>query len=176
MYEAASQETAADFLLRVMQVLPFRIHTVVTNNREPFVKPSGGRLGPTQRPGSPSFNAVCARNKIQHRMTSPDYPWSKDQVRRMELIYRAGARVLHHQTRHQAEQSMLRYHKIYNFGKRLKALKGLTPYEFICKTWEQSPEKFRTNPHRHFAQHAVGATSFCRSFGSPKMREVASSR
>jgi len=23
----------------------------------------------------------------------------------------------------------------YNFGRRLKTLKGLTPYEFICKQW-----------------------------------------
>jgi hypothetical protein len=23
----------------------------------------------------------------------------------------------------------------YNFGRRLKTLKGLTPHEFICKTW-----------------------------------------
>lgn len=26
----------------------------------------------------------------------------------------------------------------YNFGRRLKTLKGLTPYEFICKQWTSS--------------------------------------
>ena len=26
----------------------------------------------------------------------------------------------------------------YNFGRRLKILKGLTPYEFICKCWTKS--------------------------------------
>lgn len=30
--------------------------------------------------------------------------------------------------------------------RRLKALKGLTPYEFICKTWTSQPERFRLNP------------------------------
>jgi len=74
----------------------------------------------------------------------------------MDLIYRAGAEVLYHQTRRQAEGSMLRYHRTYNFGKRLKALKGLTPYEFICKTWEQHPEKFRASPYRHFASQLAG--------------------
>jgi hypothetical protein len=32
----------------------------------------------------------------------------------------------------------------YNFGRRLKTLKGLTPYEFICKRIE--PERFIIDP------------------------------
>ncbi|MBR2118697.1 MAG: IS481 family transposase, partial [Afipia sp.] len=34
----------------------------------------------------------------------------------------------------------------YNYGRRLKTLKGLTPYEFIAKTWTKEPERFRLNP------------------------------
>ncbi len=34
----------------------------------------------------------------------------------------------------------------YNFGRRLKTLKGLTPYEFICKYWTSGPERFKLNP------------------------------
>jgi hypothetical protein len=34
----------------------------------------------------------------------------------------------------------------YNYGRRLKTLKGLTPYEFICKTWTKEPERFRLDP------------------------------
>ena len=34
----------------------------------------------------------------------------------------------------------------YNFGRRLKTLKGLTPYEFICKQWVSEPARFRLNP------------------------------
>ncbi|MGY5857672.1 IS481 family transposase, partial [Wolbachia endosymbiont of Nasonia oneida] len=37
----------------------------------------------------------------------------------------------------------------YNYAKRLKTLKGLTPYEFICYQWTQSPELFILNPHHH---------------------------
>lgn len=29
---------------------------------------------------------------------------------------------------------------------RLKGLKGLTPYEFICKAWASQPERFKINP------------------------------
>jgi hypothetical protein len=34
----------------------------------------------------------------------------------------------------------------YNFAKRLKTLKGLTPYEFICKTWTKEPKRFTLDP------------------------------
>ena len=34
----------------------------------------------------------------------------------------------------------------YNFARRLKTLKGLTPYEFICKTWTSQPQRFKLNP------------------------------
>ncbi|MCE4365165.1 hypothetical protein LYZ81_23075, partial [Xanthomonas hortorum] len=33
-----------------------------------------------------------------------------------------------------------------NYGRRLKALKGLTPYEFICKQWTSEPERFKVDP------------------------------
>ena len=35
----------------------------------------------------------------------------------------------------------------YNYGRRLKALRGLTPHEYICKRWENEPERFTLNPH-----------------------------
>ncbi|RNL12587.1 hypothetical protein C9409_22140, partial [Xanthomonas vasicola pv. vasculorum] len=34
----------------------------------------------------------------------------------------------------------------YNFGRRLTALEGLTPYEFICEQWTSEPERFKVNP------------------------------
>jgi hypothetical protein len=34
----------------------------------------------------------------------------------------------------------------YNFARRLKTLRGLTPYEFICKAWTSEPHRFKINP------------------------------
>ncbi|MDJ0366981.1 IS481 family transposase, partial [Hymenobacter sp. H14-R3] len=31
----------------------------------------------------------------------------------------------------------------YNYAKRLKRLKGLTPYEFICAEWRKNPTIFK---------------------------------
>ncbi len=44
----------------------------------------------------------------------------------------------------------------YNFARRLKTLKGLTPYEFICKTWTKEPERFRISP----IQDTVGLNTY----------------
>ncbi|HEX8504020.1 MAG TPA: IS481 family transposase, partial [Hymenobacter sp.] len=37
----------------------------------------------------------------------------------------------------------------YNFAKRLKRLKGLTPYEFICAEWRNNPSIFQRDPTHH---------------------------
>jgi hypothetical protein len=34
----------------------------------------------------------------------------------------------------------------YNFARRLKTLRGLTPYEFVCKAWTSQPQRFKLNP------------------------------
>jgi hypothetical protein len=37
----------------------------------------------------------------------------------------------------------------YNFARRLKTLKGLTPYEYVCKIWTNEPERFNVNSFQH---------------------------
>ena len=34
----------------------------------------------------------------------------------------------------------------YNFARRLKPLRGLTPYEFICEAWTDEPHRFALKP------------------------------
>ncbi len=36
-----------------------------------------------------------------------------------------------------------------NHARRLKALRGLTAYEFICRAWTKEPERCRVNPLHH---------------------------
>ena len=53
---------------------------------------------------------------------------------------------------HYADHDQLRRHldnfvAAYNFARRLKRLRGLTSYEFICKAWTEEPKRFVANPH-----------------------------
>ena len=34
----------------------------------------------------------------------------------------------------------------HNFARRLKGLRGLTPYEFICNAWASEPQRFKISP------------------------------
>jgi hypothetical protein len=38
----------------------------------------------------------------------------------------------------------------FNFARRLKTLKALTLYEFICKGWTIEPERFKLDPTHQF--------------------------
>jgi transposase InsO family protein len=46
----------------------------------------------------------------------------------------------------QLRQHLADFVSAYNFARRLKTLKGLTPYEFICKTWLKEPNRFSLDP------------------------------
>jgi hypothetical protein len=47
----------------------------------------------------------------------------------------------------------------YNLGRRLKTLRGLTPYEFICKQWTNQPKRFtQSDPSNAGTVHlAIGS-------------------
>jgi hypothetical protein len=40
----------------------------------------------------------------------------------------------------------------YNSGRRLRTLKGLTPYEAICKPWQNEPDRFASHPRRQIPE------------------------
>ena len=52
----------------------------------------------------------------------------------------------HYESHDQLRPHLADFVAAYNFARRLKTLRGLTPYEFICKGWTQEPERFRLNP------------------------------
>lgn len=52
----------------------------------------------------------------------------------------------HYDNHAQLRRHLADFVDAYNFGKRLKTLKGLTLYEFICKCWTSNPERFTLDP------------------------------
>ena len=61
-------------------------------------------------------------------------------------IKEATVKRFHYQCHNQLRSHLNDFIAAYNFGRRLKTLKGLTPYEFICKSWTREPESFTLNP------------------------------
>lgn len=55
---------------------------------------------------------------------------------------------------HSASHDELRAHlqlflDAYNQARRFKALRGITPYEFICRAWTKEPERSTLDPSHH---------------------------
>src|SRR5215208_6894316 len=64
----------------------------------------------------------------------------------LETIKEATVQRFHYVTHDQLRTHLADFVAAYNFARRLKTLKGLTPYEFICKTWAIEPQRFTLNP------------------------------
>ena len=96
------------------------------------------------------FDMRCRENGIEHRLTKPNHSWTNGQVERMNrTLKEATVRRYHYETHDQLREHLDTFLAAYNFAKRLKTLRGLTPYEFICKCWTENPDQFRLNPIHH---------------------------
>ena len=95
-----------------------------------------------------TFEAACADLDVQHRLTKPRHPWTNGQVERMNrTIKDATIKLYHYDSHDQLRQHLRDFVAAYDFGRRLKTFKGLTPYEAICTAWQKEPTRFTSDPH-----------------------------
>jgi transposase InsO family protein len=156
LHEKATRRIAGDFLRHLIAAVPYRVHTVLTDNGTHFTTPGNtASAAPLIKAAiargelfrAHAFELACAQNDIDHRLTKPRHPWTNGQVERMNrTIKDATVRRYHYDSHDQLRQHLSDFVTVYNFARRLKTLKGLTPYEFICKRWTLEPERFRLNP------------------------------
>ena len=140
----------------LVKTVPYKVHTVLTDNGTHFTDPRGEAWNPAEirqmierkEPfRAHAFEYACAVANIDHRLTKPKHPWTNGQVERMNRTLKdATVRRYHYESHDHLRGHLRDFLNAYNFAKRLKTLKGLTPYEFICKTWTNEPRRFTLNP------------------------------
>ena len=144
---SANRVTASSFLVALIAAVPYTIHTILTDDGIQFRFPPRYANGPTARSITHMFAMRCRENGIEHRFTKIDHPWTNGQVERMNrTIKDATVKRYHCDSHDQLERHLADFVSAYNFGRRLKTLKGLAPYEFICKRWASEPERFTLDP------------------------------
>jgi transposase InsO family protein len=147
--EKANRVTASTFLVALIEAVPYKIHTVLTDNGIQFRFPPRHATGPTARYTTHMFDMRCRENGSEHRFTKINRPWTNGQVERMNrTIKDATVKRFHYDTHDQLRRHLQDFIDAYNFGRRLRTLNGLTPYEFICKRWTAEPDRFIINPIR----------------------------
>lgn len=92
LHEKAPTRFAAEFLGRLIEAVPYKIHTVLTDNGIQFTTPgAGGSAVPLIKQAmakgelfrAHAFEYACAKADINHRTTKPKHPWTNGQVERM---------------------------------------------------------------------------------------------
>jgi transposase InsO family protein len=145
--EKADMQAAAAFLEALVEAVPYRIHTVLTDNGIQFADLPKNRGGLTARWRGHPFDRICLRHSIGHRLTQPNHPWTNGQVERMNrTIKEAIVKRFFYDTHEQLKAHLSDFIAAYNFARRLKTLRGLTPYEAICKLWIHHPDRFTLDP------------------------------
>ena len=157
LHERATTRVAGDFLRALLRAVPYRVHTVLTDNGIHFTTPGNtASAAPLIREAmdrgelfrAHSFELACAENRIEHRLTKPHHPWTNGQVERMNrTLKEATVRRYHYGSHDELRSHLALFLDAYNYARRLKTLKGLTPYEFICRSWATEPHRFTANPH-----------------------------
>ena len=138
----AGKMAAAQFLRDLIAAVPYKLHKVLTDNGIQFTNRSCDINA-----GAHIFGRVCQENDIEHRLTKINHPWTNGQVERMNrTIKDATVKRFHYENHDQLQRHLQDFIDAYNFARRLKTLKGLTPYEYICKSWTEHPKRFTLDP------------------------------
>src|SRR3954470_16002755 len=92
LHEKATRRIAADFLRTLVAAVPYRVHTVLTDNGTHFTTPGNtSSAAPLIKEAiargelfrAHAFELACAQNDVDHRLTKPRHPWTNGQVERM---------------------------------------------------------------------------------------------
>jgi transposase InsO family protein len=192
LHENVARRTAADVLRHLIAAVPYKIHTVLPDNGTHFTTPGNTSsaapdIKAASDAGEPvwahAFEYACARSDIDHRLTKPKHPWANGQAEQMNRALKAATVRRYYYEKHDDLRIHLNdFVSDYNYARRLKTLKGLTPYEFISKAWAavgsvETPNQVSTEPaaaHASSCRHDPGpqpASKFNRSpFPRPSTR------
>jgi len=89
MHEKVARRTAGDFLRRLIAAVPYKVHTVLTDNGTHFTTPGNtssaapdikAALEAGELVWAHAFEYACAQNDIDHRLTKPKHPWTTDVI------------------------------------------------------------------------------------------------
>ncbi len=140
-HERATRRIAADFLHALVAAVPYRIHTVLTDNGTQFVDRTRSNKEAEAAAeaywaarGEPrvwlvhAFDYACEKHGVEHRATKPAHPWTNGQVERINRTLRdATVRRYHYDSHDELQRHLQLFLDAYNHARRLKTLRGLTP-------------------------------------------------
>jgi transposase InsO family protein len=140
--------------------VPYRIHTVLTDNGVQFVQHDRGIEGASI---AHVFGRVCAEKGVEHRLTKPYHPWTNGQAERMvRTIKDATIRAFHYASINDLRRHVRDWLLAYNYAKQLRALQFKTPFEALKAISTEKPDLF----YRHPSHHTMGLNTYSGRLGA----------
>jgi hypothetical protein len=84
--EKANRKTAWESLEHFLEAVPFKLHTILTDNGIQFAEQPRNRNTAYSRPMR--FDMICEANGIEHRLTKPNHPWTRRGITAPQLPHR----------------------------------------------------------------------------------------
>jgi transposase-like protein len=137
---------ATAFLQNLIKDCPFRITKILTDNGAQFTY---ALLAEHLKPKDKihPFDALCEKEKIEHRLTKFKHPWTNGQVEvTNKMLKKYTTKTYHYESPEQLKAHLMTFLLYYNMQKKLKSLKYQSPYDKLIEQYNQNPELFLINP------------------------------
>lgn len=148
LYDRSYPANGAAFLDELISAVPYKIGSVLTGAGNQFIAPHRVQEGIGEAGSLHSFDVACRSRKINHHLLPIDEPWGQIGAIKAPLP-EASSSGVHYESHDDLQEHFLAFFETYNFDRRLKTLRGLTPFEFVCECWEEDPTHFHHNPHNN---------------------------
>jgi transposase InsO family protein len=94
--DKANRVAASAFLVVLIAAVPYKVHTVLTDNGIQFRFPPRYSDGPTARSMTHMFALWCRASNIEHQFAKPNHPLTNGQVERMNRTIKDPTVKRHH--------------------------------------------------------------------------------
>ena len=112
---------ATDFLRTLNGAVPYKIHTVLTDNDIQFADLPKNRSKPTAMWRGHPFDRACRQHGIEQRLTKPNHSWTNGKGERMNrTLKEATVQRCYYETHYQLRDHLSDFVMAYNFARRLK--------------------------------------------------------
>ena len=149
LHEKATTAVSTDFLRRLIAAVPYKIHTVLTDNGIQFTTPgAGGSAVPVIKEAiangelfrAHAFELACAETTSIIAPPRPKHPWTNGQVERMNrTIKDATVKRFHYESHDQLRRHLADFVSAYNFGSHSRPSKASRPTSSSAKPGPPNP-------------------------------------
>ncbi len=100
--DKSGKAEAADFLRHLIKAVPYKIHTILTDNGIQFTNRKRDK-----RAFPHIFDRICQEHGIKHGLTQVNHPWTNGQVERMNrTLKEATVKKFYYQTHQQLRKHL----------------------------------------------------------------------